>query len=181
MDSHQNRKARGKSSLVALLVLTVTYASNFACSTAFVSKPERSQRSWHVGKSLATVLPACGDTVDSTIVELMTPNNHQIVLVGTAHMSKPSQDQVEAVIQRVQLNVVLVELDPSRSSRIGIDGMDDIQVSRVVTAAEDVLVEEISNGDGEFNLFRWWQRTILDGFSRLARVWLTYMYDEMND
>jgi hypothetical protein len=179
MDHQQKRKARRKVSLEALLLLTVAYTCDSAFSTAFSSK--------HIGcrgsfpKAVATALPIGGETQDGTLVELITPNNQHITLIGTAHMSKASQDQVEAVIQRVQPNVVLVELDPSRLPRIGIDGVKDIQVSRVVTAAEDVLVDDNSNGGGGLNLVQWWQRTFLDVFSRVARVWLTSMYDGMRD
>jgi pheromone shutdown protein TraB len=116
---------------------------------------------------------------DDTVVEFLTPQNQKVTLVGTAHMSRLSQEQVKKVIEKEQPNVVLVELDPSRLPRIGIDGVEGIQVSRVITAAEDIL--ELSNDGGGFNIFQWWERTFLEGFSRVARTLLTSMYDGMKD
>ncbi|KAG7368969.1 TraB family protein [Nitzschia inconspicua] len=118
---------------------------------------------------------------DDTVVELSTPRNQKIILVGTGHMSRKSQEEVQAVIQQVQPNMVLVELDASRLPRIGIDGIQGIQVDRVVTAAEDILATSDEAEDTGFNLVAWWQRTFLVGFSKIARTWLTSMYDGMRD
>ncbi|KAG7338094.1 pheromone shutdown-related protein TraB [Nitzschia inconspicua] len=117
---------------------------------------------------------------DDTVVELSTPRNQKIILVGTGHMSRKSQEEVQAVIQQVQPNMVLVELDASRLPRIGIDGIQGIQVDLVVTAAEDILATSDEEDPG-FNLVARWQKTFLDGFSKIARTWLTSMYDGMRD
>jgi hypothetical protein len=127
-----------------------------------------------------TASSADSDTSDSTVIELITPNKQRITLVGTAHLSLPSQEQVQAVMAKVQPNVVLVELDPSRLPRIGINGIDDIQVDRVVTAAEDAIPPDEDEG-GFFSIFRWWQKIFLDGIGAFGRKWMSSMYDGMKD
>lgn len=49
-----------------------------------------------------------------TVSKLETPDGCKVYLVGTAHFSKESQDDVEKTIQAVQPDVVLVELCKSR-------------------------------------------------------------------
>ncbi|GMT24469.1 hypothetical protein PFISCL1PPCAC_15766, partial [Pristionchus fissidentatus] len=45
----------------------------------------------------------------------------EVYLVGTAHFSKNSQDDVKKVIERIQPDVVMVELCPSRISVLSLD------------------------------------------------------------
>ncbi|KAJ7372063.1 hypothetical protein OS493_021492 [Desmophyllum pertusum] len=49
-----------------------------------------------------------------TVTKLETPEGCKVYIIGTAHFSKESQDDVEKTIQAVQPDVVLVELCKSR-------------------------------------------------------------------
>ena len=75
-----------------------------------------------------------------TVTTLTSPKGQDITLIGTAHLSQRSNDQVQRLIQEIQPNVVLVELDPSRLIRIGITSLDELtDRDKVIRALEGVI------------------------------------------
>ncbi|XP_075214133.1 traB domain-containing protein isoform X2 [Lycorma delicatula] len=56
-----------------------------------------------------------------TVQLLTTPDGAKVYLVGTAHFSLESQDDVSKVIQTVRPHLVMVELCPSRASILKMD------------------------------------------------------------
>jgi pheromone shutdown protein TraB len=127
------------------------------------------------------------DEDSQTVTTVNSPSGHQrITLIGTAHLSKKSNQQVQRLIQDIQPNVVLVELDPTRLHRIGIRDISDIQVPRVVTSEDIVL--PIDMNKRPTTLVGWlirpfWilQEVLTESFSRIARFLLTGMYNDMSD
>jgi pheromone shutdown protein TraB len=69
------------------------------------------------------------DDEESTVT-LTSPSGQTITLIGTAHLSQRSNEQVQRLIEQIQPDVVMVELDPSRLHRIGIESVDDIDLER---------------------------------------------------
>ncbi|XP_059483307.1 traB domain-containing protein-like isoform X3 [Neocloeon triangulifer] len=68
-----------------------------------------------------------------TVTRLESPSGGQVYLVGTAHFSKESQEDVSKVIQLVQPHIVTVELCKSRINILQLD--------------EQTILEEASNID----------------------------------
>lgn len=105
-----------------------------------------------------------------------------ITLIGTAHLSEQSNQQVARWIQHVQPQVVMVELDPTRLSRIGIASINDIQIPNVVSSG-DTIVPPSEDQDPELPwvLRPVWmvQQIVTEGISRIVRALLTNMYQEM--
>ena len=100
-------------------------------------------------------------------------------------MSKQSQNQVQTIIRKVQPNVVMVELDPTRLERIGISSIDSIKndnnkntIDRVLTAPEEILLTAATPQQGLSWIL---QQLFLKGFSVIARKLLTSMYDDMKE
>lgn len=70
----------------------------------------------------------------------MFRNDHtgaEIYLVGTAHFSRESQDDVSLVIQRVRPNIVLVELCRARAAVLSMDE------SAIEAEARNISLEKI--------------------------------------
>ena len=118
---------------------------------------------------------------ESTVATLTTPDGKtKITLIGTAHLSKRSNEQVTRLIQEVQPNVVMVEVDPTRLSRIGIESMEKIQVERVVSSDDIVLPTTSSDQPNRWNPFQILQDAVLEAFTRISRALLTGMYEDMS-
>jgi pheromone shutdown protein TraB len=62
----------------------------------------------------------------------------QVTLIGTAHLSEKSHQQVKSIIAEVQPDVVLVELDASRLERLGIDDINENLGTLQVVTVEDI-------------------------------------------
>lgn len=71
------------------------------------------------------------DKLPDTVRVLTAENGVRVFLVGTAHFSRESQQDVIKTIQLVQPNVVMVELCPSRANILSLD--------------EELLLKEASN------------------------------------
>jgi pheromone shutdown protein TraB len=115
---------------------------------------------------------------DDTIVELKF-GSQLVMLVGTAHLSKASNDQVTAVIESTQPNVVMVELDETRLERIGIESTNDLGLP--FATVDDIQVPLLEDDKLPKP---WWmpvQNLLLDGFTQVARNLLTGMYNDMGD
>lgn len=83
-----------------------------------------------------------------TVTLIYGQNGSKIYLVGTAHFSQESQNDVAKVIQMVQPHIVVVELC---SSRINILQLDD---KTLLEEAKNINMEKISNTikqNGVFN------------------------------
>ena len=119
---------------------------------------------------------------ESTVVRVTSPTGQQITLVGTAHLSEKSNDQVHRIIETVQPNAVMVETDPSRLGRIGIPKMQDIQVARVVTVADIELPLPTTKSKPWFlQPMEWAKDAFIKAFTQVARALLTNMYNEMGN
>jgi pheromone shutdown protein TraB len=124
------------------------------------------------------------DDDDSTVSTLTSPSGQIITLIGTAHLSRKSNEQVQRLIEEIEPNVVMVELDPSRLHRIGIASVDDIQLQ--VANSEDIVLPKsyLDNDDGIPWFLRpvfVFQEVVSEAFSRIARALLTGMYKDMSD
>mmetsp|Transcript_7974 Transcript_7974/g.17298 ORF Transcript_7974/g.17298 Transcript_7974/m.17298 type:complete len:412 (+) Transcript_7974:70-1305(+) len=124
------------------------------------------------------------DDDSTTVSTIELPNSKVITLIGTAHLSQKSNDQVERLINELQPNVVMVELDPSRLPRIGIENIGDISVKNVVSADDIELPNNKStnNNNNKSNnpLQKLLQKTVIEAFTRIARALLTNMYNDMS-
>lgn len=124
-----------------------------------------------------------------TVTTFKSPSGQSITLIGTAHLSQRSNEQVQRLIQDIQPNMLLVELDPSRLSRIGIRSLDEIQIPRIVSADDIQLPAAIVASSSlssswigwMFRPFWMMQEALTEAFSRIARALLTGMYKDMSD
>jgi len=107
---------------------------------------------------------------DGTISTWTSPSGQIVTLVGTAHLSQKSNEQVTQVIENCQPNIVMVELDATRLSRIGINSMDDIQLN--VVTSEDI---ELPNQPPQP-----WYWLVLNLLAQIGRKLLTGMYNDMS-
>lgn len=117
---------------------------------------------------------------ENTVVSISNPNTGQIVtLIGTAHMSEKSNQQVQRLIETLQPNAVMIEIDPSRLERLGFDSADDIKVTKV-TDSEDIElpIAPQKTNDGLKGLA---QKAFVGIFSQVARAFLTQMYKSMEN
>lgn len=137
----------------------------------------RSSRS----SSLNAVLNHYNDD-ESTVVTLTSPSGDtKVTLIGTAHLSQRSNEQVKRIIEEIQPNMVMVELDPTRLHRIGIDNIQDIRVQHVTTSENIALPNDGKNKnkgeDDPFwkNPFQIAQTALVEAFTRISRAMLTGM------
>lgn len=106
----------------------------------------------------------------------------QVTLLGTAHLSEASIQQVRAVLADVQPDVIVVELDEARLERFGI-GMEDLrenpetlQVITVEDIQPPLMAEEVNYVQPWFQPL---QDVFLNIFTTVVRKLLTNMYDDM--
>jgi pheromone shutdown protein TraB len=115
-----------------------------------------------------------------------------ITLIGTAHLSKKSNAQVQRLMEQIQPNIVLIELDKSRLKRLGISNMKkDIQLKTIRTS-DDIPIPQTWDGIPPplpakstttiLTKLLWQpiQQILTDALSRLARIVLTGMYNDMS-
>jgi len=115
---------------------------------------------------------------ENTVVSITNPKTGQTVtLIGTAHLSEKSNNQVQRLIETLQPNAVMIEIDPSRLERLGFSGPDNIRVNKV-TNSEDIPVPMAPQGtnDGFLGMA---QKAFVGAFSQIARILLTQMYKSM--
>ena len=125
---------------------------------------------------------------DSTVQTLTIPpskngsRQQQVTLIGTAHLSEKSNEQVKRMIGEIKPNVVMIELDPTRLGRIGIASTDDIDLE-VLSTGEVIQIPNKSKKDDDKNenwLLAPLKKAVLDVVSRTARALLTGMYNDMS-
>eukprot|EP00536_Pseudo-nitzschia_multiseries_P014167 jgi/Psemu1/291294/fgenesh1_pg.665_\ len=117
---------------------------------------------------------------DNTVVSITHPTTGQTVtLIGTAHLSEKSNNQVQRLIETLQPNAVMIEIDPSRLERLGFNSPDEIKVDRV-TDSEDIEVPAapLQTMSGVVGMA---QKALVGGFALVARLLLTQMYKSMEN
>lgn len=122
------------------------------------------------------------DEDESTVVAITSPTGQTVTLIGTAHLSEKSNEQVQRLIETIQPNVVMVETDPTRLERIGIPSMADIGVDRISTC-EDIDLPLTPKEDKPWflNPLGVAQDVFVQAFTKVARALLTNMYNDMGD
>lgn len=115
-----------------------------------------------------------------TVVELVnSETGQQVTLIGTAHLSQQSNDQVKYIINKVKPDVVMIELDPSRLERIGLTE-DDLGTNFGV--ANGIVPPLMQDDIDAMNNKPWWSGladVCLDNVAEFARRGLTDMYRDM--
>jgi len=115
---------------------------------------------------------------EDTVVSITNPKTGQsVTLIGTAHLSEKSNQQVRRLIETLQPNAVMIEIDPSRLERLGFDSADDIKVNEV-TDSEDIElpIAPQKTKDGITGMA---QKAFVSVFSQVARTFLTQMYKSL--
>ena len=121
------------------------------------------------------------DEIGNTVVSVTNEKTGQTVtLIGTAHLSLKSNDQVQRLIEALQPNVVMVELDKSRLERIGIDSINNINVNRVTTS-DDIELPIVQTNNKPQGLVGIAQGVFIQIFTQIARALLTNMYDNIGE
>jgi len=132
-----------------------------------------------VETSSSTIVTA-DDQDEKTVVSITNPKTGQVVtLIGTAHLSEKSNDQVQKLIENLQPDAVMIEMDPSRLERIGIESADNIRIEKV-TDAEDIVLPMApqKNTNGFLGMA---QTAFVGAFSQAARLFLTQMYKSLEN
>lgn len=117
---------------------------------------------------------------ENTVVSITNPNTGQsVTLIGTAHLSEKSNQQVQRLIETLQPNAVMIEIDPSRLERLGFDSVADIKV-KTVTSSEDIElpIAPRKTKDGLIGIA---QQAFVGVFSQAARLFLTQMYKSLEN
>lgn len=156
-----------------------------APGSAFAFPPTNSRGSLF----LFSVTTTETDDVDRETVETIRSScgTRTVTLVGTAHLSQASNEQVERIIATIKPDAVMVELDVSRLERIGYDDVDDLGYASVVTVddvaarlrEEQLLLKKKTNTSWIDLPGRFATNLFLDAFTAVARQFLTGMYDNM--
>ena len=121
------------------------------------------------------------DEIGNTVVSVTNEKTGQTVtLIGTAHLSLKSNDQVQRLIEALQPNVVMVEMDKSRLERIGIDSINSINVNRVTTS-DDIELPIVQTNNRPQGLVGIAQGVFIQIFTQIARALLTNMYDNIGE
>jgi pheromone shutdown protein TraB len=121
------------------------------------------------------------DEIGNTVVSVTNDKTGQTVtLIGTAHLSEKSNDQVQRLIEALRPNVVMVEMDKSRLERIGIDSINDINVNRVTTS-DDIELPIVQTNNKPQGLVGIAQGIFIQIFTKIARALLTNMYNDMGE
>ena len=121
------------------------------------------------------------DEIGNTVVSVTNEKTGQTVtLIGTAHLSEKSNDQVQRLIEALQPNVVMVEMDKSRLERIGIDSINNINVNRVTTS-DDIELPIVQTNNRPQGLVGIAQGVFIQIFTQIARALLTNMYDNIGE
>lgn len=117
---------------------------------------------------------------ENTVVTIPNPKTGQsVTLIGTAHLSEKSNQQVQRLIETLQPNAVMIEIDPSRLERLGFDSSDDIKVAKV-TDSEDIElpIAPLKTKSGIMGMA---QKAFVGVFSQAARLFLTQMYKSLEN
>jgi TraB/PrgY/gumN family len=130
--------------------------------------------------SVLTARITRGSEPEGTVVELVnSETGQQVTLVGTAHLSQQSNDQVKYIIDKVKPDVVMIELDPSRLERIGLTEDD---LGKNFGVANGIVPPLLQDDVEAMNNRPWWSGVTdacLTMVAEYARGVLTNMYRDM--
>ncbi|PIK47482.1 putative traB domain-containing protein [Apostichopus japonicus] len=85
-----------------------------------------------------------------TVSKLVTPSGARVYLIGTAHFSEKSQEDVAKIIQSVQPDVVVLELCKSRLSILSLDEETLLREAQNLNTAK--LRQSIQQVDGKVHV-----------------------------
>lgn len=117
---------------------------------------------------------------EDCVVSMTNPKTGQtITLIGTAHLSERSNDQVQRLIEALQPNAVMIEIDPSRLERLGLADQSKINIE-VIVNSEDIELPLAQQQKKPINgLVGLAQKAFVGVFSQIARASLTQMYKSL--
>lgn len=156
-------------------------------SIAFTTKvTTRHQQASHSSVFVQTSSATSSNSVtednedENTVVSITNPKTGQsVTLIGTAHLSEKSNQQVQRLIETIQPNAVMIEIDPSRLERLGFDSTADIKVAKV-TDSEDIELPVVHRKPKN-GLMGIVQEILVGTFSQIARAFLTQMYKSLEN
>lgn len=190
-----------KSCIPALLTLLFSRIGSFYKSEAFVFTPTSRRGGVVVGHErlhadgpspfLLLSQSIENDMDEATVQEISGPyddnnknnNASRVTLVGTAHLSQASNEQVERIIATVRPDVVAIELDESRLPRIGFSSIEDIPgIAQVVAIGSTITIDD---DDDDLPVWQYPQRAVREAVSvivgQVARTFLSNMYETASD
>lgn len=117
---------------------------------------------------------------DGTVVQMEHKvRDVTVTLIGTAHLSKASNEQVKSIIESVRPDAVMVELDTTRLDRVGFNDLD----LGIPFSTADGIVYPLDEDDlSASKQKQWWspfQVLLLNIISKVGRMLLTDMYNEL--
>ncbi|XP_043266705.1 traB domain-containing protein isoform X2 [Venturia canescens] len=92
--------------------------------------------------------PSIDDRLPDTVTLLTTPDGGKLYLIGTAHFSTESQDDVSNIIQAVQPHIVMVELCKARVHILQLDEKTILQEAENLTFQ---VIRDTIQQNGPFN------------------------------
>ncbi|XP_019701255.2 traB domain-containing protein isoform X2 [Harpegnathos saltator] len=92
--------------------------------------------------------PTIDDRLPETVTLLTTPDGGKLYLIGTAHFSIESQNDVSKIIQAVQPHIVVVELC---KARVGILQLDEEAIFRCAKDLSYQCIMDILKKEGVYN------------------------------
>lgn len=160
------------------LLSPLSYTKHTAASPKLFATSSNSSDNSAILSTLAEI-----ESDKATVEKLILDSGSRVTLIGTAHLSKESSEQVERIIQDTRPDVVMVEIDKSRLNRLGYKSLEDLGLP--VVTADDIIPPDQGNSN---NKVSWWKmpemvakNLFLDAFTGIARGLLTGMYDEMSE
>ncbi|XP_020277934.1 traB domain-containing protein isoform X2 [Pseudomyrmex gracilis] len=108
-------------------------------SNAVTSQPDKEKREYD---------PTIDERLPETVTLLTTPDGGKLYLVGTAHFSVESQNDVSMIIQAVQPHIVVVELC---RARLGILQLDEKVMFRYAQDIDYKTIMDIIKKEGAYN------------------------------
>ena len=144
------------------------------CVDAFFTRFVQRSQPWSTLSAYAVSSP------QGTAVELKDrTTGRKVTLIGTAHLSQKSNDQVKCIIETTKPDAILIELDPARLERIGLTEED---LGANVCAVDNVIPPLLLDDLEAMQNRPWWSglaEFCLDRVAEFARGYLTDMYTEM--
>eukprot|EP00613_Pedinella_sp_CCMP2098_P076507 CAMPEP_0171936244 /NCGR_PEP_ID=MMETSP0993-20121228/33659_1 /TAXON_ID=483369 /ORGANISM="non described non described, Strain CCMP2098" /LENGTH=518 /DNA_ID=CAMNT_0012577375 /DNA_START=54 /DNA_END=1610 /DNA_ORIENTATION=- len=134
----------------------------------------------------ADLNPTCTRVVseDGTSIQLVFDTGQFVTLIGTAHLSEASTEQVASVIAQVKPDVVMIELDETRLEQLGLKTGADLVFAKPYVTAEGISAPLLEDDlDAALNP-PWWapgRDLIIDALGSFARDQLTKSYAELGE
>jgi pheromone shutdown protein TraB len=162
--------------LPCLVCIALWAEHRCVCVHAFYTPFVQHHRPWSTLSAEITQI----SSPQGTVVELKnTSTGQKVTLIGTAHLSQRSNDQVKCIIETVKPDVVMIELDPTRLERIGLTEED---LGSNLCAVDDIAPPLLLDDLESMQNLPWWSglaEFCVDRVAEFARGYLTDMYNEM--